>query len=187
MPPLTQDEYLAGAQAKTIPGRTNEQFIREMSRVLMPVIDLTHQASLCEWSEAEVTLSTTATPLFVLPANAVDQTTSYQFIGVREVVSPATTTWQVRVAYPGMSDPQQEDFQVQTAEMRNMLSAGDGPALRAERGGRPLIVYPEGVLSVTRNGQLPTGDLIRLQILRTVTGGCGRSSRLPGLITASEV
>jgi len=186
MPPLTEQEYLAGAQARTIPARTAEQLIHEISRTLVPVIDLTPQSSRCEWSEAEVTLSTTATPKFVLPANAFDETTIYRFIGVKKDVNPSTSTYHVDVEYPGMTDPQREDFQANTSDMFNMLSLSAGSNARGIRNARPLIVYPEGVLRISQDGDSAIDTVVRLQILREVVGGCGRSERAPGLITASE-
>lgn len=188
MPPLTQNEYLAGAQAKVIPGRANEQAINAIGRTLVPMIDMTPQASICEWEDARIDLVATASPVFTLPRNAFDETTSYRFIGIRELTNPGTSVWRVRVEYPGQAEPMQEAFQVNTAQNNNMLTTPIGATQQlAQRNGRPLIVYPEGQLSVSINGTFQPGDAFRLSILRTIEGGCGRSSRLPGMITTSEV
>lgn len=184
---LRFQEFLAQAQERLIPDATNTQAIKALLDTLVPIIDLTQQSKLIEWSDAAQTLVGANKPRFVLPAVPIDQIHHYHYIGIHETVAGGTVEWQVDVAYPGMTDPQSERFSVETKDMVNMLTIASGTAFFAERACCPLKVYPRGTLTMQRRANGTIGDLTRFQFLREVFGGPGRAERAVDVIVASEV
>ncbi len=182
--PLSFQEYLAIAQARTIPSQVNQQPLQGMFDTLIAAIDLTEQQCITEWGEGFVSLAVTAAPEFTLPVNPIDQTTAYSFLGVKNDVTPGVVVFHVDVVYPGLAEPMREDFQVNTTDMFNMLSVRTGANNRAERGGRDLIVYPGGQLRICQEGESQPSDQFRFNYLRHVCGGPGRSNVRSDLVTS---
>jgi len=182
--PVSLQEFLSLAQARTIPSQFNQQPLQGLFDTLIGAIDLTEQSCITEWGEGFVSLAATAAPEFTLPTNPIDQTTTYSFLGVKNEVSPGVVVFHVDVVYSGLTEPMREDFQVNTSDMFNFLSIETGANNRAARGGRGLTVYPGGQLRICQEGESQPSDKFRFNYLRHVCGGPGRSSVRSDLVTS---
>ncbi len=172
--PLPIQEFFAGAQNRVIPNSTNQQTLQFLQDGIAGSVDFTPQTCVVEYGTSFLSLSVTATPQFTFPANLFDQTTAYEYIGVRNRTNPSVITQNLDVGYPGVAQPFRESYSVSNSSMRNLLTSGPASGTVGSRQGRPMVVYPSGVLVVEQSGDSLGGDQFDLVWLRMVCGAPGR-------------
>ncbi len=178
--------FLAGAQARVIPNQTNQQVIKTLLDTLVPVIDLTAQSVRVQRAEASHTMVAAVKPTFTFPAVPIDEMHIYHFLALHNATSGGTQTVVVNIQYPQFADVQQELYQVDTGTMINLLAAASGSTSRSQRAGLPLRVFPEGILTVSTQGNQIIGDVIRIGLLRELAGGAALSEVITSEIADTE-
>ncbi len=178
--------FIGAAQNRLVPNQTNVQLLNSMLPELIPVVDLTAQAYRMEWAQQAHTMVAAVRPVFTLPEVPEDEIHFYHSIGYHAVTAGGTPGIVLSVAYPGITDDFQETYGTDAGNAENILTTSNASSSRAQRNGRPFIVYPRGILSVSQTVTAAIADVIRLQVIREVRGGPNSSNLVNGLITDTE-
>lgn len=179
-------EFISRAPRVTIPTQYNEPVLLDVSQELRFTYDLSKQSAVIQRGEASHTLVGAASPVFRFPAVPLDEIHVYHFLGVHNTVTPGTRIFQTLIQYPQFADEQEEQYQIDTGSMVNMLTSRTGSSSQAERSGRPLIVFPAGIFTICRNGNAVAGDVVRFSFLREVTAGAAVTQQVSNVVTTSE-
>jgi len=179
-------EFLSRGPRVTIPTQYNTPVIVDVSQELQFTYDLSKQGRRIQRGEVSHTLVGAASPVFTFPVVSLDEIHTYHFLAVFNDTTPGTREYQLLVQYPQFAREQEELYQVDTSQSFNLLSLRSGSNGRAERGGRPYSVFPQGILTVCRNGNAAIGDTVTLSFLREVTGGAAITEQVSNIVTTSE-
>jgi len=179
-------QFLSRAVALVVPTQYNRPVINDVAQDMAFVLDLTAQAKRIEWLTSSFTLTGVNHPRFVFPAVPLDETHVYRHIGASDSAA-GVQGWQVSVLYPAIGRAFGETFQMNLGtNNENLLSASATGSNLNVRGGRPLVVYPAGILTVERGADGALNDVIDLDVLREVVGG-PLSAQIASGIVATEV
>jgi len=179
-------QFLSRAVALLVPTQYAAPVITDVLQDLRFTVDLSAQAKRIEWLTASFTLTGVNHPRFVFPAVPIDETHLYRHIGASDSAA-GVQGWQVSVLYPAIGRAFGETFQMNLGtNNENLLSASATGSNLNTRGGRPLVVYPNGILTVERGADGALNDVIDLDVLREVMGG-PLSAQVTAGIVATEV
>jgi len=181
-------QFLSAAVKRVLPTQFNAPVIDDVSQELGFVVDLTPQAKRIEWATGSITLTGVFHPRFDFPEVPIDEVHVYHHIGVVNSVGAGAESWRISSIYPGIANGFLEDYSIDTGdENRNFFITGPASNSRAQRNGRPYIVYPSGILRVERPANGALNDVLTCNVLREVLGGPLSSHLVTGQIIGSEV
>ena len=179
-------QFLAAAVSRVVPTQYAQPVVEDVSQEMAFVLDLTPQAKKIEWLTASFTLTGVNHPRFVFPAVPDDETHVYRHIGASDSAA-GVQGWDVSVSYSPIGRAFLQTFQMNLgSNNQNLLSSSATGSSLNVTGGRPLIVYPRGILTVERGADGALNDVIDLDVLREVIGGPLTAQIAQGIV-ATEV
>ncbi len=179
--------FLGAAQSRIIPNQTNQQEIKTLLDTLVPVINLNIQSERVQWGTLSHTMVAAIAPQFTLAVCPIDEIHRYDFIGIRRQGGSGTPTYIAQVTYPAMTDPMTELYEIPEQHNLNALSVVPATSGLNQRCGRPLYVYPQGVLRFTKASNSTIGFIYHFMFLRTILGGPNDSHIINGQVAVAEV
>lgn len=179
--------FLQVAQARILPNQTAQQTIKTLLDTLVPVVILNTQADRVQRGTLTHTMVGGTRPRFTLAECPIDEIHRYDFIGIRRQGGSGTPDYTLEVVYPAMTDAMTELFEVPEQHNLNVLSIIPGTNGLNQRCGRPLYVYPQGVLQFTKASNSTIGFTYHFMFLRTILGGPNDSHVVQGQISSAEV
>jgi len=169
-----------------VPTQYNAPILTDVSQELRFTYDLSKQGRRIQRAEASHTMVAAVRPRFTLPAVPLDEIHIYHFLAVNQVTAGGTVSWNLSVQYPQFADAQREAYSVDMGSMLNWLTTASGSTSRSQRGGTPLQVFPEGILSVGPVLTLAIADVVRFGFLREVVGGAAAVDQVSSIVVDSE-
>jgi len=197
--PIDVQEFISAASRAVIPGAPNEQSLNSIFQTIIGTISLDKQATFLEMDSLLLTMSTTATPVFTIAAQALDSISRYHALCIRGPTGGSI--WKVHVAYPEIPDAILEFRQTVGAsessplgpatEGSNLLRKVPDPATAntsnyALNGRGYLDVFPRGVLRVYSGADQTTGENFNLQYIRQILSTHARVNAVTGTMIGFE-
>ncbi len=176
-PPVTLQEFLANALDATFPSAQNKGGFNDLSKMVQGVMILNHVGSRVEVQDFEGVSPGAARPVFSLPAQVDGAISIYHHIGILRRDAPtAPAIWQVNVKYPQWREEMRltgnEVDGESTSRLIDIMRLGSSTTDNEPTTyGLPLKVFPGGILSVERVGDVAAGNRVALRILREVVPG----------------
>lgn len=179
-------QFISAAVSRVVPTQYAQPVIEDVSQEMLFTLDLSPQAKRIEWLTSSFTLTGVTHPRFDFPVVPIDETHVYRHIGVSDSAA-GVQGWDVSILYPAVGRRFLEAFQYNLGTNNgNLLSASATGSSLNSRGGRPLFVYPGGILRVERGADGALNDVIDVDVLREVIGGPLTAAITAGIV-ASEV
>ncbi len=179
-------EFLSKAPRITVPTQYNTPVLNDVAQNLQFTYDLSKQGRRIQRAESSHTMVAAVKAQFTLPSVPLDEIHIYHFMAVHQVTAGGTVAWVLNVQYPQFADPQGEIYQLDMGTMLNWFASASGSTSRSQRGGTPLQVFPEGILSVGSQASHTIGDVIRFSILREVVGGAAVVEQVSSIVVDTE-
>jgi len=175
--PVQLGEFIANALQRTIPDAQEQEHFNTLIKEIFGTVSLDRASHKIETEQLTITAAGTEQPEFSMPVQVGGQISIYHHIGIVRLDNPkGQTKWRVEVQYPQWTDRMRLEGHNMAGEAANVgidmmrlgsSTTGDEPSLY----GLPLEVFPGGILTIRKNGDMLIGERVLCRLLREIVPG----------------